>query len=119
MLSVESSTSISVSWEPVDCRHRNGEIRGYSVRNWKVGVSEEDRIVSGSNIRLQGLTKQTVYTQKCLYIKSIYPGVYGPIQSISQVGEAKVKHLNMGRLGEIFSLLFPHCYALMFHCDVV
>ena len=83
---MESSTSITVRWGPVECRHRNGEITGYYVRYGKTTELGHRKF------------------QKCLYQK--YPCVYGPIQSISQVGEAKVKHLNMP-LGNIQCPISP------------
>ena len=69
----------------MDCRHRNGKIIGYSVRNWTVGISEEDRAVrmaSGSTTTLQGLTKQTVYTVDVAARTSAGTGVYSQPQTI-------------------------------------
>ena len=77
-----SSTSITVRWEPVECRHRNGEIIGYSVRRGVVGASEHDRMASGGTITFQGLTKQTVYTVEVAARTSAGTGVYSQPQTI-------------------------------------
>ena len=62
-LSVKNSTSISVRWEPVECRHRNGEIIDYYVRYGEEGrrivVSGDS---SGGTTTISELMKQTVYT---------------------------------------------------------
>ena len=82
-LSVSSLTSITVLWEPVDCRHRNGEITGYSVRYGEEGSSERDRTVkivsgdySGGIITISGLTKETAYTVEVAAKTSAGTGVY-------------------------------------------
>ena len=82
---MESSTSITVRWGPVNCSHRNGEIIDYSVRSGTVGVREEDRAVrmaSGSTTTLQGLTKQTVYIVEVAARTSAGTGVYSQPQTI-------------------------------------
>ena len=69
----------------MDCRHRNGEITGYSVRSGTAGVTGEDRavrIASGGTITLQGLTKQTVYTVEVAARTSAGTGVYSDPQTI-------------------------------------
>ena len=69
----------------MDCRHRNGEIIGYSVRSWTVGDSEHDRIVriaSGSTSTLHRLSKQTVYTVEVAAKTSAGTGVYSEPQTI-------------------------------------
>ena len=69
----------------MDCRHRNGEIIGYSMRSGTVGVSEEDRAVrmaSGGTTTLHGLTKQTVYTVDVAARTSAGTGVYSEPQTI-------------------------------------
>ncbi|CAI8056555.1 Receptor-type tyrosine-protein phosphatase delta, partial [Geodia barretti] len=45
---VESSTSITVQWRPVECRHQNGEVTGYWVRYGEEGSSEV-QMVSGDS----------------------------------------------------------------------
>ena len=97
-LSVKSSTSINVRGGPVDCRHRNGEIEGYSVRSGTVGVSEEDRavrMVSGSTTTLQGLTKQTVYTVEVAARTSAGTGVYSQPQTIETPDSEYFTHDNL------------------------
>ena len=79
---MESSTSISVRWGPVNCSHRNGEIIGYSVRRGVVGASEHDGMASGSTTTLHGLTKQTVYTVEVAARTSAGTGVYSEPQII-------------------------------------
>ena len=69
----------------MDCRHRNGEIIGYSMRSGKAGASEEDRAVrmaSGSTIKLHSLSKQTVYTVEVAARTSTGIGVYSEPQTI-------------------------------------
>ena len=63
---MKSSISITVRWEPVDCRHRNGEIIGYFVR---YGEERGGKIrinplgdSNGGMTTISGLTKQTIYT---------------------------------------------------------
>ncbi|CAI8013812.1 Neogenin, partial [Geodia barretti] len=80
---VESSTSITVQWGPVECRHQNGEITGYWVRYGEEGSSEEGRSVqmvsgdsSGGMTTVSGLTKETVYTVQVAAVTSGGTGVY-------------------------------------------
>ena len=97
-LSVESSTSITVRWEPVNCSHHNGEIIGYSMRSWTVGVSEENRAVRmapGSTTTLQGLTKQTVYTVQVAARTSASTGVYSEPQTIRTPDSEYFTHDNL------------------------
>ena len=60
--SVESSTSITVRWEPVECRHRNGEIIDYYVRYGEEGMRIVSGDSSGGTTTISELMKQTVYT---------------------------------------------------------
>ena len=64
---VESSTSITVQWGPVECRHQNGEITGYWVKYGEEGSSEEEHKMvpgdpSGGMTTITGQTIQTMYT---------------------------------------------------------
>ena len=78
---VNSSTSITVQWEPVDCRHKNGEITGYWVRYGEEGSSEEARIVQivSGMTTVSGLTKETVYTVQVAAMTSSGTGVYSDL----------------------------------------
>ncbi|CAI8039194.1 Receptor-type tyrosine-protein phosphatase delta, partial [Geodia barretti] len=52
VMRVESSTSMTVQWGPVECRHQNGEITDYRVRYGEEGSSEDARdiqMVSGDS----------------------------------------------------------------------
>ena len=86
---VESSTSITVQWGPVECRHQNGEITGYWVRYGEEGSSEEARSVqmvsgdsSGGMTTVSGLTKETVYTVQVAAVTSSGTGNYSQLQTI-------------------------------------
>ena len=85
-LSVVSSTSIYVRWEPVDCRHRNGEIIGYIVRYGEEGGDQSHRFPSGDSSggmdTLSRLTKQTVYTVEVAARTSAGTGVFSQPQNI-------------------------------------
>ncbi|CAI8045597.1 Neogenin (Fragment), partial [Geodia barretti] len=81
-VSVNSSTSITVQWGSVECRHHNGEITGYWVRYGVVGSSKEDRSMlmvsrdSGGMATIVGLSKETVYTVQVAAVTSSGTGVY-------------------------------------------
>ena len=81
-----SSTSINVTWGPMDCRHRNGEITGYYVRYREEGGDQRHGFPSGDSsggiTTLSGLTKQTVYTVEVAARTSAGNGVYSQPQNI-------------------------------------
>ena len=85
---VESSTSTTVQWGPVECRHQNGEITGYWVR-YGERSSEETRsvqMVSGDSIggmtTVSGLNRQTIYTVQVAAVTSCGTGEYSQLQTI-------------------------------------
>ena len=80
---IDSSTSITVHWGPVPCRHQNGEITGYSVRYGEVGSSVENismKIVSGDSsggmTTISGLTIKTMYMVEVAAETSSGTGIY-------------------------------------------
>jgi chitodextrinase len=76
---VESSTSITVQWGAVECRHQNGEITSYWVRYGEEGSSEVEMVSgdsSGGMTRVSGLTKETVYTVQVAAVTSAGTGIY-------------------------------------------
>ena len=81
-----SSTNISVTWGPVDCRHQNGEITSYYVRYGEEGGDQTHRFLpgdsSGGMDTLSGLTKQTVYTVLVAARTSAGTGVFSQPQNI-------------------------------------
>ena len=86
-VSVESSTSITVQWGPVECRHQNGEITGYWVRYGKEGSSEEEpKMVSGDSsgrvATVSGLTREAVYTVQVAAVTSGGTGVYSDLLTV-------------------------------------
>ena len=82
---VESSTSITVQWGPVECRHQNGEIIGYWVRYGEEGSSEVQMVSgdsSGGITTITGLTGETLYTVQVAAVTSAGTGVYSQLQTI-------------------------------------
>ena len=89
---VENSTTVTVTWGPVDCVHENGKITHYSVRYREVDRSKHDSGGSGWNngliemvsedpsgeitTILSGLTKETVYTVEIAAQNTAGIGVY-------------------------------------------
>ena len=81
-----SSTSINVTWGPMDCRHQNGEITGYYVRYGEEGGVQTHLFLpgdsSGGITTLSGLTKQTVYIVEVAARTSAGTGVRSQPQNI-------------------------------------
>ena len=89
-VSVENSTSVTIEWGPVDCRHQNGEITGYAVMYGEEGSSEGDKSVqmvsgdsSGGMVLISGLTKETIYTFELAAHTSVSIGVYSHPMTIT------------------------------------
>ena len=84
-LSVDSSTSIDVTWRPVECRDRNGQIIDYSVRYGEEGGGQREDLLGdfrGGMATISGLTKQTVYTVEVAARTSAGTGVYSQPRTI-------------------------------------
>ena len=86
---MENSTSITVTWGPVECRHRNGEIIGYYVKYGEEGDGQMRMDLSGDSrggmtTVYYGLTKQTTYTVEVAARTSAVTGglVYSELQTI-------------------------------------
>ena len=79
-VSVESSTTITVQWGPVEpCADQNGPITGYSVRYGEMGSgSTQNKTVSGHSrmTTISGLTNETVYTVEVAAETIAGTGVY-------------------------------------------
>ena len=70
-----TDTTITIEWEPVECRHRNGEITGYNVTYYH--GTEMNRITlmlpeSEHTFTATGLLFTTVYTFKVTALSQQY-----------------------------------------------
>ena len=62
-LTVSSTpTSITVTWDPIDCTERNGIITSYTVEFHEVGGAEIPGEVTGHSFTASALTPNTNYT---------------------------------------------------------
>ena len=72
-----TSTTITVQWGAVDCIHRNGDIRAYSVRYGVVGSGSTQTVrVSGGGATISGLMSSTTFTAEVAAENSAGLGVY-------------------------------------------
>ena len=81
--SVETSSSITVQWGPVNCRDQNGDITGYWVRYGVQGSGEGDRTVvivtrdsNGGRYEITGLTQSIAYSIEVAAVNSAGTGPY-------------------------------------------
>ena len=73
---IETTSSITVRWEPVPCTHRNGDISGYIVmfRELDSGSVYLERRTSGTEVKVTGLKPSTQYEISVAAINSIGTG---------------------------------------------
>ena len=72
-------STITVQWGPVECRHTNGDITGYSVRYGEVGSGREEvMVVSGEATQtdVTGLTPGRLYSVRVAAVNSAGEGSY-------------------------------------------
>ena len=79
-VSVINSTTFTVRWGPVNCRHLNGNITGYKVEYWK--ERSEHRFIdvsgdfTGGEYTIYGLFNATMYSVRVAAETSAGVGVY-------------------------------------------
>ena len=75
-----TSFSITVQWGPVDCIHRNGNIRGYSIQyGEKRSGNKQTLSVSGGDVTkatISGLNFSTTYSIQVAAVTSAGTGPY-------------------------------------------
>ena len=80
LISDKNSSTITISWRPVKCIHRNGDITGYSVRYGIEGNGSVQTVnVSGGNstkIAISGLKSSTTYSIEVAAMNGAGIGMY-------------------------------------------
>ena len=75
--------TITISWQPVDCTHMNGNIRGYKVRYWERGGNETkmDGNTTGTSYTLTDLQSSTTYVIQVAAENDAGVGVFGNLNA--------------------------------------
>ena len=74
--------SITISWQPVHCRHQNGKITGYIIKYQEID-SEEMMVrgIMGNNFTVTGLKSLTTYLIQVAANNTVGMGVFGNISA--------------------------------------
>ena len=72
----ETSSSITVQWEPVKCIHRNGDITHYNVRYKKEGSAHAPTISLSREMTITGLDMSSNYTIEVAAVNNAGIGIY-------------------------------------------
>ena len=75
-----SSTSVTLQWGPVECRHRNGEITGYSVQYEMVGSGNRQTVSvvgdTATETTISGLESSSNYSIRVAAVNRVGTGVH-------------------------------------------
>ena len=82
MVPTITSTSVSVSWDAIDCTERNGIITGYTVEFQEQGGARIPGEVVGQTFTASGLTPHTNYTFRVAGVNSNGTGPFTGIIAI-------------------------------------
>ena len=91
VLSSTTSRSIHVSWDPIECRERNGEITGYVVEWMELGGTVMLSNVTGRNFTSTDLTPFTRYTFRVAGVNINGTGPFSDIHTNSTDEDSKSK----------------------------
>ena len=83
VLSSTTSRSIQVSWDPIECRERNGEITGYVMEWMELGGTVMLSNVTGRNFTSTDLTPFTLYTFRVAGVNINDTGTFSNIHTNS------------------------------------
>ena len=79
-----TSTSITIQWGAVDCKRRNGDITGYSVRYGVQGNgTTQTKNISGASVTettISGLIPYTTYSIAMAAVNSVGTGRYSRVR---------------------------------------
>ena len=76
--------TITISWQPVDCAHQNGNMRGYSVKYWERGSGNETKLdgnTTGTSYTLTDLQSSTTYVIQVAAENDAGIGVFGNLNA--------------------------------------
>jgi hypothetical protein len=86
--------TITISWQPFDCAHQNGNITGYEIQYRKEdgGNAEamSDRVMMGAHYTLTDLQPSTTYLIKVAANNTVGRGVFGNISASTLLFEVHV-----------------------------
>ena len=80
---LNTTRSITVSWDTIDCPDRNGVITGYAVEFWKQGGESISREVASQIFTADGITPGTRYTFRVAGVNAIGTGPFVEISNIT------------------------------------
>ena len=77
-LTIETTSSITITWKPVPCIHRNGDISGYVVvyRERNGGPVSTERITGTTEVKITGLQLSTEYEIAIAAFNSVGTGPF-------------------------------------------
>ncbi|CAI8053562.1 Receptor-type tyrosine-protein phosphatase delta, partial [Geodia barretti] len=86
--------TITISWQPVDCAHQNGNITGYEIRYRKEDGGNtkavSDRVIIGADYTVTDLQPSTAYLIKVAANNTAGRGVFGNISASTLLFEVHV-----------------------------
>ena len=89
--------TITISWQPVDCAHQNGNITGYEIRYRKEdgGNTEavSDIVIMGTDYTLTDLQPSTTYLIQVAANNTVGRGVFGSISASTLCEFSTLKHI--------------------------
>ncbi|CAI8035583.1 Receptor-type tyrosine-protein phosphatase F, partial [Geodia barretti] len=97
--------TITISWQPVDCAHMNGNIRGYKVKYWERGSGNETKLdgnTTGTSYTLTDLQSSTTYVIQVAAENDAGVGVFGNLNASTLLFEVSVASTTIGvTLGQV------------------
>ena len=90
--------TITISWQPVDCAHQNGNITGYEIRYRKKDGGNtkavSDRVIMGADYTVTDLQPSTTYLIKVAANNTAGRGVFGNMSASTLLCEfSTLKHI--------------------------
>ena len=90
-----TSYSITLQWETVPCKHRNGDITGYSVKYWERGIvnnkSETVMNITGASVTEATISNfSTNYSIQVAAVNNAGTGVFSNATIIKTVEQSKI-----------------------------
>ena len=109
-----TSTSITIQWEEVECRERNGEISGYQVQLVHNSLLDFMLNTSDQSYTAQGLLPCTNYTFNVSAINSVSSGPPGNTTVRTSVPQGQLQVAIL-----LYCRCHDYCIALLSRCWIL